>query len=216
VSIRAPLSGDPNDSYADKYDGARYDSHATDVPLMHQRNQERLPSFDQMFADIPDLSEFHPVQSSRMSSQDRNPETPSLSCYSIISPLSNRSNTYLQPASPRLHQPPYSSIYDSSLSTPKGSSVPPGLERYGNSKSSDTFGYRLPITGPNWVMSQRKRRGNLPREATEILREWFIQHIDSPYPSEDEKQQMAEITSLNMSQVRVRHRPVFLSSAGRG
>jgi hypothetical protein len=47
----------------------------------------------------------------------------------------------------------------------------------------------------------RKRRGNLPKESTKVLREWFRQHEDSPYPSEDEKTELCKQTSLAMSQV---------------
>lgn len=47
----------------------------------------------------------------------------------------------------------------------------------------------------------RKRRGNLPKEATKILKDWFRQHHDSPYPSEDEKQELCRATGLQISQV---------------
>ncbi|KAF2433454.1 hypothetical protein EJ08DRAFT_555005, partial [Tothia fuscella] len=47
----------------------------------------------------------------------------------------------------------------------------------------------------------RKRRGNLPKEATKAFKEWFQEHKDSPYPSEDEKQRLCDMTKLNMSQV---------------
>lgn len=47
----------------------------------------------------------------------------------------------------------------------------------------------------------RKRRGNLPKEATKILKEWFGKHQESPYPTEDEKQELCRITNLQISQV---------------
>lgn len=48
----------------------------------------------------------------------------------------------------------------------------------------------------------RKRRGNLPKEATKVLKDWFGQHHDSPYPTEDEKQELCRTTGLQISQVR--------------
>ncbi|KAF2175787.1 hypothetical protein K469DRAFT_763494 [Zopfia rhizophila CBS 207.26] len=47
----------------------------------------------------------------------------------------------------------------------------------------------------------RKRRGNLPKEATGILKTWFNAHRDSPYPTEDEKVHLCNQTGLSMNQV---------------
>lgn len=46
---------------------------------------------------------------------------------------------------------------------------------------------------------QRKRRGNLPKETTDKLRAWFIAHLQHPYPTEDEKQELMRQTNLQMS-----------------
>ncbi|GAB1320119.1 homeodomain super [Madurella fahalii] len=47
----------------------------------------------------------------------------------------------------------------------------------------------------------RRRRGNLPKETTDILRAWFDAHIDHPYPSEETKQQMVRQTRLQINQI---------------
>lgn len=46
---------------------------------------------------------------------------------------------------------------------------------------------------------QRKRRGNLPKETTDKLRAWFVAHLQHPYPTEDEKQELMRKTGLQMS-----------------
>lgn len=46
---------------------------------------------------------------------------------------------------------------------------------------------------------QRKRRGNLPKETTDKLRTWFVSHLQHPYPTEDEKQELMRQTGLQMS-----------------
>lgn len=46
---------------------------------------------------------------------------------------------------------------------------------------------------------QRKRRGNLPKETTDKLRSWFVAHLQHPYPTEDEKQELMRQTGLQMS-----------------
>lgn len=47
----------------------------------------------------------------------------------------------------------------------------------------------------------RRRRGNLPKEATSRLNDWFAAHAAYPYPKEEEKQRLQEETGLSMSQV---------------
>lgn len=47
----------------------------------------------------------------------------------------------------------------------------------------------------------KRRRGNLPKAVTDILRCWFHDHISHPYPSEDEKQILMARTGLTISQV---------------
>ncbi|KAF7545510.1 hypothetical protein G7Z17_g9109 [Cylindrodendrum hubeiense] len=48
---------------------------------------------------------------------------------------------------------------------------------------------------------QRKRRGNLPKETTDKLRAWFVAHLQHPYPTEDEKQDLMRQTGLQMNQI---------------
>lgn len=47
----------------------------------------------------------------------------------------------------------------------------------------------------------RRRRGNLPKPVTDILRGWFHDHLDHPYPTEDDKQAFAARTGLTINQV---------------
>lgn len=46
-----------------------------------------------------------------------------------------------------------------------------------------------------------RRRGKLPKQTTEFLKEWLHKHADHPYPSEDEKKRLCAATGLSMSQV---------------
>ncbi|OTB06886.1 hypothetical protein M426DRAFT_9313 [Hypoxylon sp. CI-4A] len=48
---------------------------------------------------------------------------------------------------------------------------------------------------------QRKRRGNLPKETTDILRAWFLAHLNHPYPTEEEKQTLMRKTGLQLNQI---------------
>lgn len=62
------------------------------------------------------------------------------------------------------------------------------------------------VVGGNDPLSTRakRRRGNLPTPATDVLRAWFHQHLDNPYPTEDDKQKFISGTGLTMTQVCLR------------
>ncbi|KAK9760578.1 Homeobox protein tos8 [Basidiobolus ranarum] len=49
--------------------------------------------------------------------------------------------------------------------------------------------------------NQKKRRGNLPKHVTAILKSWLAQHVKHPYPTEDEKIALAMETKLTMNQI---------------
>lgn len=49
----------------------------------------------------------------------------------------------------------------------------------------------------------KRRRGNLPKPVTDILRAWFHEHLDHPYPSEEDKQMFMTRTGLSISQVSI-------------
>lgn len=47
-----------------------------------------------------------------------------------------------------------------------------------------------------------KQRINLPKRAKDALSEWLYEHLDYPYPTEDEKRVLAVQTDLSFDQVR--------------
>lgn len=46
-----------------------------------------------------------------------------------------------------------------------------------------------------------RRRGKLPRDVTDLLRAWLMDHAAHPYPNEDEKRNLCDRTGLTISQV---------------
>ncbi|KAF7729726.1 hypothetical protein EC973_003804 [Apophysomyces ossiformis] len=48
---------------------------------------------------------------------------------------------------------------------------------------------------------KRRRRGNLPKEVTEFLKHWLVQHKKHPYPTEKEKMDLAYRTGLTVNQI---------------
>jgi len=47
----------------------------------------------------------------------------------------------------------------------------------------------------------KRRRGNLPKPITDLLRKWLHAHEQHPYPTEDQKQDLVSKTGLTMNQV---------------
>uniref|UniRef100_A0ABI8ACQ9 Homeobox domain-containing protein n=1 Tax=Felis catus TaxID=9685 RepID=A0ABI8ACQ9_FELCA len=48
---------------------------------------------------------------------------------------------------------------------------------------------------------RHKKRGIFPKVATNIMRAWLFQHLSHPYPSEEQKKQLAQDTGLTILQV---------------
>lgn len=47
----------------------------------------------------------------------------------------------------------------------------------------------------------KRRRGNLPKSVTAILKQWLMDHFQHPYPTEQEKMMLCRKTGLTVSQI---------------
>ncbi|XP_046343410.1 homeobox protein Meis1-like isoform X1 [Haliotis rufescens] len=56
-------------------------------------------------------------------------------------------------------------------------------------------------TGDSRSAKRQKKRGIFPKVATNIMRAWLFQHLSHPYPSEEQKKQLAQDTGLTILQV---------------
>ncbi|XP_022248632.1 homeobox protein PKNOX2-like [Limulus polyphemus] len=87
------------------------------------------------------------------------------------------------------------------------------LSQIGASSSGAPGENRVPPIAPKGILSQgdseeedlgskkKQKRGVLPKYATSVMRSWLFQHIVHPYPTEDEKRQIAAQINLNLLQV---------------
>jgi len=69
-----------------------------------------------------------------------------------------------------------------------------------NSFNEESMGAKLPYEFNNKVGNKR-RRGNLPKTATNLLKKWLFDHLFHPYPTEDEKSILSAQSGLSSNQI---------------
>ncbi|KAI9679642.1 MAG: hypothetical protein M1829_001604 [Trizodia sp. TS-e1964] len=211
------LSSSPRSSYIDDSDDrkGRAQDMATAKPYaaFPSPNAREMPpalsrEYDAMRPSLPSIADMDPPPMTRSSTA-----ASSSSAYSHHSrgpvpaspygtlPLPDRT------AAPRLpeltaYPPARPNGYPASLTPPY--MLPPSQP-----STSDRSPFSLGPPPPHsltWEMSdlnnqpRKRRRGNLPKWITDRLREWFAQHINHPYPNEEEKQNLMMETGLTISQ----------------
>jgi len=46
-----------------------------------------------------------------------------------------------------------------------------------------------------------RKRSNLPKQSTDLMKQWFDEHIQNPYPTEEQKKHFAAAAGINLTQV---------------
>lgn len=108
---------------------------------------------------------------------------------------------YNRPASGGAGGPPTygHGIYDNRRYTPYSSSYASESEYSPATQSAPASSFG--VMGDSMDSRGKRRRGNLPKPVTDILRAWFHEHLDHPYPTEEDKQMFMSRTGLSISQV---------------
>jgi len=93
---------------------------------------------------------------------------------------------------------------DSNLSRGGTPKMPPGMDSLSEAGDASNASVGSADGTDDDDMSSKKnskKRGIFSKVATNILRAWLFQHLTHPYPSEDQKKQLAQDTGLSILQV---------------
>ncbi|KAG8685071.1 hypothetical protein FRC09_014978, partial [Ceratobasidium sp. 395] len=123
---------------------------------------------------------------------------------SSTAPTTVKSSPGTSPFSDRLSLPAAPSTAGRDWSAPLTIPVPPSesTSTLGatHSASPTPAGDSPPATA-SATAAPARRRGKLPKHVTETLRTWLLSHADHPYPTEEEKKMLCNVTGLTLSQV---------------
>ncbi|KAL4872899.1 hypothetical protein BDV12DRAFT_160914 [Aspergillus spectabilis] len=185
----ASSSKTPYDGHRD-YSGARTDSHPRDhalVPGATNATSRYTSRPSPMLPPIRDLQSY--PERGIGYPESRGLTRPEIAARPYPANMSDRSDrstdAYRAPPMPGYPYPPMAYQSDSEH-TPALSHAP-----------QSNFG----ILGDPIDSKNKRRRGNLPKPVTDILRAWFHEHLDHPYPSEEDKQMFMTRTGLTISQI---------------
>lgn len=81
-----------------------------------------------------------------------------------------------------------------------GQHLPPQIESASSTGENDLGSAGSDEVAPR-EKSKVKKRGIFPKSATNIMKAWLFQHLSHPYPSEEQKRQLAQETHLTILQV---------------
>lgn len=122
---------------------------------------------------------------------------------SSTAPTTVKSSPGTSPFSDRLSLPAAPSTTGREWSAPVTIPVPPSDNNTlsGPSGPSTPLSDSPPAATSATAAPPARRRGKLPKHVTETLRTWLLSHADHPYPTEEEKKMLCNVTSLTLSQV---------------
>ncbi|CAE6443493.1 unnamed protein product [Rhizoctonia solani] len=189
--IGSMFSHSPTDEYDSRRNSLPYHSTRAPIPA----------SATQWFQGLNTQLDQRAHSSSTPESPATGSPTFTAGSYSSTStaPTTVKSSPGTSPFSDKLSLPPANNSRE--WSAPMTIPVPPSSESQTVSSAPSTSPTPQSDSPPAATAAPQRRRGKLPKHVTETLRTWLLSHADHPYPTEEEKKMLCNVTSLTLSQV---------------
>ncbi|XP_040586233.1 homeobox protein PKNOX2 isoform X2 [Mesocricetus auratus] len=161
--------------------------------FVHQQEQEHKP----FFSDDPELDNLDLLQNSpnSMSGVSNNPQ-------GIVVPASALQQGNIAMTTVNSQVVSGGALYQPvTMVTSQGQVVTQAIPQGAIQIQSTQVNLDLTSLLDNEDKKSKNKRGVLPKHATNIMRSWLFQHLMHPYPTEDEKRQIAAQTNLTLLQV---------------
>ncbi|CAF0998034.1 unnamed protein product [Rotaria sp. Silwood1] len=119
----------------------------------------------------------------------------------------SRSPNQQQQQQQQQQQPPFLSIQQTNNYMPSSSSTIQYSHQSIDETDKSSENFESSIEGDYYEENddnnkrRQKKRGIFPKAATSLMRAWLFQHLNHPYPSEEQKKILARETNLNILQV---------------
>lgn len=190
-------------------------SSSTGYPEMATSYAQRQPFYSQPMAPMKHESGLPPIRDMGFASPNipsatynmygQTPQGPTPMQYGQM-----RRDSYNDGRALSQTYPPYSRPYHQTMEKYEPAYINNSLSRMYPQSTGYTPNYATDYTPQPAIYHtmdhdgrNRKRRGNLPKHITETLRHWLLNHLDHPYPSEEEKNDLMARTGLSMAQVQL-------------
>ncbi|KAM9763817.1 homeobox protein PKNOX2 isoform 2-T4 [Dama dama] len=161
--------------------------------FVHQQEQEHKP----FFSDDPELDNLDLLQNSpnSMSGVSNNPQ-------GIVVPASALQQGNIAMTTVNSQVVSGGALYQPvTMVTSQGQVVTQAIPQGAIQIQNTQVNLDLTSLLDNEDKKSKNKRGVLPKHATNIMRSWLFQHLMHPYPTEDEKRQIAAQTNLTLLQV---------------
>nr|KAF6282648.1 PBX/knotted 1 homeobox 2 [Myotis myotis] len=161
--------------------------------FVHQQEQEHKP----FFSDDPELDNLDLLQNSpnSMSGVSNNPQ-------GIVVPASALQQSSIAMTTVNSQVVSGGALYQPvTMVTSQGQVVTQAIPQGAIQIQNTQVNLDLTSLLDNEDKKSKNKRGVLPKHATNIMRSWLFQHLMHPYPTEDEKRQIAAQTNLTLLQV---------------
>ncbi|KAI4745196.1 hypothetical protein E4T50_04437 [Aureobasidium sp. EXF-12298] len=155
----------------------RSDAYATSDPMLTARNRSS------MYSNASSVSQDEDMR--RHSGYGEYQPQPARDRYAVEPPR----QSYMPVAPTNMHREEY----------------PPGArldvpQAYGNAPYPYSHAFFVP-SHYEYQNGKSRKRSNLPKQSTEIMKRWFDENMHNPYPSEEQKRHFAAVAGINLTQV---------------